>query len=184
MTPKEINEKLLDVHSYVLEGDIFLYHKYVSPMFEGERIIDLGTGYGKSAMAMALSNPDVQIISIDDGSMPLSNNYVENISSYRETLEISFNDHGVDNIQVLVGDILEIADRFPEESFDLLHIDMMIQFDVEALEKWLPKLRIGGILLLRNYERKREEFDKILAKFPTINFLETISGSIIYVYQV
>lgn len=162
MTPKDIENVLADVLSYVTSGDIEIYHKYVSKMRKGQLILDVGTGYGKSAMAMGLSNKDIRIVSIDDGSMPLSNNYSPDYNSYLPTLERSFKNKIVKNIEMMVGDIDQLSDSFENESFDMVHIDMMEHVEEKALELYLSKLKKGGLLLLRNYRRKQDAFDRIL----------------------
>lgn len=172
MTSKDIENVLADVLSYVTSGDIEIYHKYVSKMRKGQLILDVGTGYGKSAMAMGLSNKDIRIVSIDDGSMPLSNNYSFDLDSYVPTLERSFKNKGVKNIAIMVGDLDELSDLFDREMFDMVHIDMMDHVEEKALRLYLPKLKKDGILLLRNYRRKQKEFDKILENYPNKRMVE------------
>lgn len=162
MNTQRIIELVSDIHSYVLDDDIDIYNQYVSKLPDFSKIIDLGTGYGKSAIAMALANPTVSIVTIDDGSMPLSNNFSLDVENYRQVLEDSFREHGVKNIHLDIGDIIKLSGMYQNESFDLLHIDMMEPVEMETFRLWLPKLKRGGIALIRNFQRNRQGFLRIL----------------------
>lgn len=163
MVAEEIIAKVSDIpSSYVLDDDIRLYQKYLSLLPNGSRVLDLGTGWGKSVVAMALSNPNVEITTIDDGSYPVYQKWSTQ-ETYLERLNQRFQDHGVTNIKAVQGDLLTMP--LPTEDFDLLHLDMMGETEAEVLKRWLPKLKNNGYALIRNFKRFEDEACELLKGF-------------------
>lgn len=167
MTVEEVQLAVKDMISYVLNGDINIYHKYVSQLKPGSLVGDFATGWGKSVVAMALSNPQVMIHTIDNGEAPQYNNWASDINDYVKKIDLEFKKHNAKNIIFTLGDFL--IDFVPSEIYDLVSFDTPIK-EAHVLKRWLPSLRPGGIALVRNYKRFKDEADKVLKGYEYLEY--------------
>jgi predicted O-methyltransferase YrrM len=164
MKPDEIAEKLADLPVYILGGDIIAYNIFMKKLSSGARALDLGTGWGKSALIMAMSNPDVTIDSIDTGvhQTNISVGWAANQDDYKKKLEEQFEKYGVKNIRFQVADVL----TFPivKDSYDLIHMDLPQVIEPEVFIRYLEALKSGGFFLIRNWANFRGTVDASLDK--------------------
>lgn len=161
MTAEEIIKAVSGLPSYILDDDIRLYHETISPLPVGSRVLELGTGWGKSAAAMALCNPDVTIYTIDNGHDPLThNNRFKDIEDYKAQLLNIFDSLKIKNIDLIIGDLETLP--VPVEEFDVLHVDLSVDTEVPMTRRWITSLNRGGVFLNRNYDRHYPEFDQIV----------------------
>jgi len=49
-----------------------------------------------------------------------------------------------------------------EDEYALVHIDLTKESEVEGVKIWLPCVKIGGVILIRNFERMHEEVEPLL----------------------
>jgi protein-L-isoaspartate O-methyltransferase len=146
MQAEQIIQTLSGIPVFLLEEDMRLYHKYASILSTGSTILDLGCGWGKSAMTLALSNPTCKIHTIDTGQAQISNSWATDKIDYSRKMREQFKKYNITNVILRIGD----AKTFPinENYFDLIHTDIMLP---GILPRWLPALKSKGILLARNY---------------------------------
>ena len=160
MKAEEVILKVKDMISYIIDDDIRIYHKYMSQLKPNSFVIDLATGWGKSVVAMALSNPNVIIFTIDNGDQPKVNNWAKDLVDYKTKINDEFKKHNVWNVLFKIGDFL--TDKVPFEKYDLISFDTPIPHEKTVLKRWLRSLKPGGIALVRNYKRFKEEADDVL----------------------
>lgn len=177
MSPKELQARVSDLPSYILDDDFIIYHRYV-PLIKDE-IVDLGTGWGKSAISLALLNPDVTVYSFDDGSYPIYQkwNGIQNAKDYENELIKQFEKHSVDNITLVVTDLVNVPVAF-DSRWQMIHFDLTKEQELEALKIWLPRVEINGLALIRNFERLEENIGNLLNDFEKID-----QGGLIHVYR-
>lgn len=132
MNTADIQEKLKTIACHVEEGDIELICKYASTCQNGEDIVDIGTAYGKSAAALAMVNPNVNVYSIDIEDSPLKL------------------DKRPENLFFLRGDSrCYVWDR----EIAMMNIDGDHTYEgVKAdLEHWMSYVKQGGYVVLHDY---------------------------------
>lgn len=101
-----------------------------------ERILELGTAIGYSAIRMALVSRNVQIVTIERDQ-----------ERYQKAIE-NIEKIGLQNqIQVLNQDIMDFK---TEEQFDLIFIDAAKSQYVKFFEKFSSNVRNGGVIISDN----------------------------------
>lgn len=177
MTYKDLRDKVADIPAYVIDDDFLMYFRYLPFIRDNESIIDVGTGWGKSCIAMALMNPNALIWTIDDGSYPIYQGWAKDQEEYKQKIEQVCHDHGTFNVSVLLTDFKEKAFN-TNRTYPLIHIDMTKEREVEALMLWLPKVSLHGIVLIRNFERMKDNIDGLLDDFEYLD-----QSGLIHVYR-
>ncbi len=170
MTDDELIKAVSDIESFVLEDDIRLYNKYVSLLLPGTTVLDVGTGIGKSATALALANPEVTVLTVDNGSAAFVRGWAQDEPDYKNKISELFKAHGVKNANFYFGDIFEMAfgNRLPH--LDLFHLDDEA-LEADILAAVIPIVKINGIILIRNYNRFKEQADELCRGYE---YLENI----------
>lgn len=177
MTPEELIKAVDDLPSYILGKDIELYHKYAN-LFEKPLIFDACTGYGKSAVALALANPNGVVITVDNGDAPVAREWTESLDAYTPMIEATLEKHHVDNVNFILGDVYN--EFVKGLDYDIVHIDIEASEEPKFLEFCIPYVADGGYILIRNFNRFKEEADLIVEK-AELKFIE--AGGVIRVYQ-
>lgn len=144
---------------YITDEDIKLFSKYLRNLPPTATVLEIGTGWGKSAAAMALANQNVMIDTLDTGEFQIACGWVKNKHEYKRKVKGWWLRFKIKNINLILQDWMEFT---PTHQYDAIHIDSVAWLDVPALERYLPYLREGGILFVRNYFRFKKEADKIL----------------------
>ncbi|MHA2168330.1 MAG: O-methyltransferase [Candidatus Kariarchaeaceae archaeon] len=113
--------------------------KQYAQILDAKRIIELGSGYGYSAIWFAqATSPDAKIF-CSDGS-----------KTNAELARSHFDKAGVDaKIEFRVGDALEIMDSLDGE-FDIVFCDIDKEGYPDAFNASIPRLRKGGLMLTDN----------------------------------
>lgn len=115
------------------------YLSFISQLVQPRRILEIGTYTGYSAICLAQGLTQ-------DGFL----HTLEVNEELREPVEGFFEKAGLsDKIQMHIGDAMELIDAL-EETFDLVFIDADKPNYPNYYEKVLPKLRIGGCILIDN----------------------------------
>jgi predicted O-methyltransferase YrrM len=160
MTAEEVIKSVSSIPSYILDDDIKLYHQYASKLGKDDLIVDVGTGLGKSAYALALST-EAMVLSFDTGEYPLARNWATSMDAYIEMIEKGAKERGIDNLNFFVNDITTV----PFNPISLFHLDAEKLIEENILEYILPFVKQDGILLIRNYDRCKEEIDRICKSY-------------------
>jgi len=170
MEDAELIKIVSNMDSYILEDDIRLYNKYVSRMMPGTTVLDVGTGLGKSAIGLSLANPEVQVLTVDDGSAAFERGWAADQKGYEEKMKALFDSFGVKNCTFYFGDIFEMAFKNRIPYLDLFHLDDEA-LEADILEAMIPIIKINGIILMRNYNRCKDRVDQICRGYK---FLENM----------
>lgn len=168
-------ELVKDMPSYIIDGDYDIYAKYLPLLPGGSKVIDLGTGWGKSAVIMGAANPCATIHTLDDGSYPISKGWAASHEDYYNRIYDEFQKHGVGNAIILKGNALTYE---TDEAYEMLHMDFVQEYETMVLEKWLHRLKKNGFALVRNYLRFKDAADKLLQGYTYLDY-----GGLIQVVQ-
>jgi len=160
-------ERVKDIDSYIFDDDLRIYHKYASVLPDGSTILDVGTGKGKSAITLALSNAKSTVITVDNGTRPIVDGWVNSSKDYVERLNRTIKNHGVNNYKFIYDDIFNILGGLP--NIDLFHLDDE-ELETDILKAVLPLVKNDGILLVRNYLRFKEEVDRMCKNYEYLEY--------------
>ena len=160
-------ERVKDIDSYILNSDLEIYRKYISDLPNNPTILDVGTGKGKSAIAMSLCNPRSKVITVDNGTMPVVNRWAKNEQDYEVNIHRTIKIHGIDNCKFICDDIFNIIDDLPK--IDVFHLDDE-ELEGDILEAILPLIKSGGVLLIRNYLRFKERVDQLCKGYEFLEY--------------
>jgi len=152
-----IINKVGRIESFILDDDIKIYYKYASMLKSGENIVDIGTGWGKSAAALALSNPQAVVWTYDPGDYLIDKNVVHNHTKYIEMILRTFDNLKIKNIKFQAIDAMQ-ADR--PVIARIVHFDLNGDSDYNTqclFKKWSRHLCSNGVVLVRNYHLGRSE---------------------------
>lgn len=154
MTLEEIIKQVSYLPTFMHEDDMGCYFKYAN-QFNNGIIVDLGTGWGKSMLSLALSNETNQVISCDSGSYPVYQGWASDKKDYQNKIqELIAKNNLVGKVQFFLEDAELVLDRVID-SIDLFHIDNWLEINQtdssSLLESWIDKVKLGGYLLMRNY---------------------------------
>ncbi len=117
-----------------LVGNILLQY---AQLINARRILELGSGFGYSALWFAKASPD-EIICTD-----LTQNNIQRAMVYFDKVGIK------DKIQFMEGDGLEIL-RKVEGEFDIIFNDIEKEDYPSVFKEAVPRLRKGGLLITDN----------------------------------
>lgn len=135
---------LMEMEEYAKERDFpiigpligQLLNQYAQ-LIDAKRILELGSGYGYSAIYFAKAVPQAEIICTD-------------ISEENKNLSISyFKRLAISNVKYIVGDSLQVIDQLPGE-FDIIFNDVDKNQYPQAFHQAVPRLRKGGLLITDN----------------------------------
>lgn len=154
MNLDEVLAKTEEIKSFILDDDIRTYYKYANLVNNG-LIVDLGTGWGKSMLSLALSNPTNQIITVDPGIAPISMNWAKDTEDYTQKIEGIIEENNLkSNIAFFPISGEDLLDKVIEK-IDILHIDNWVEINqtdsTAFFKQWLKRVKDGGYLLIRNY---------------------------------
>lgn len=142
---KDRDKVLLEMEAYAEENDFPIIGPLVgrllsqyTQLIEAKRILELGSGYGYSAVFFSKgASEDAEIICTDT-----SEENKNKAISYFTRLSIA-------NIRFIVGNALEVINQLQGE-FDIIFNDVDKQQYPQAFNKAVPRLRKGGLLITDN----------------------------------
>jgi hypothetical protein len=181
LTRDEIVEITKNIVSFGVEdADVDCYIKYIRPLPAGSVIVDFGTGRGKNVTRIALANPDAIVFTFDNAEEH------EDIATPRYFMEITnrIRSRGANNVYFTLANSMEsFADW--DIPIDAINIDSSHKYEntKRELEKWIPFVKVGGYILLHDYERidPRTEGERIAAneylKNENFEFIENIGAT-------
>lgn len=130
---KIINPRMLSGH---LQGRVLAMF---CQMIQPERVLELGTFTGYSALCMAEALPDNGVLHTIECDDELEDFILENFAG---------SEHGK-KIRLHIGDALTVIGQL-DETFDLVFIDANKREYLAYYEAVLPKLNTGGFILADN----------------------------------
>jgi len=140
----ERESALLEMEKYAKEQDFPIIGPLVGQvlsqytrLIDAKRILELGSGFGYSAIYFAKAAPEAEITCTD-------------ISEENKNLSISyFRRLAISNVRYIVGDSLKVINQLSGE-FDIIFNDVDKAEYPQAFKLAVPKLRKGGLLITDN----------------------------------
>ena len=124
---------------FLLSEDVDHIQSIATLLFSVPNVIDLGAGYGTTALSVFAVRPEACITSVDISASQLAGaeGYVGN----------SYCWHPVE------GDSVAVAEKLPNNYFDMMLLDTTHLEDdtIRELETWLPKLIARGFVWCHDY---------------------------------
>lgn len=133
-----------------------LYH-YIPTLPEGE-FLEFGTGLAKATCMIAIRNSKLKITTFDTGDP-------YDVLDYNGFIENILRAHGINqNVHHFIGNSLEVE---LNKEFVGLNIDSGHSYTLTLaeLERWVPKVKQGGIIFLDDYRDDRVEVKKAVDEF-------------------
>jgi predicted O-methyltransferase YrrM len=140
----ERDSVLVEMENYARERDFPIIGPLVGQVLShytaligAKRILELGSGFGYSAIYFAKAAPEAEIICTD-------------VSEENKNLSISyFKRLAISNIKFIVGDSLDVINKLQGE-FDIIFNDVDKEQYPETFKLSVPRLRKGGVLITDN----------------------------------
>lgn len=187
MSLKTVKDRLVDLPSFITDDDIACYYKY-SRLVHGI-VLDVGTGWGKSFVALASSNPRNNVYSIDPGTTPIQQGWAKDAVDYANKIyDLILNKKKLKNAYFLpVGVGLWPPLQVAKNTFSLIHLDNWVELNQvgsdELLTNLISMVKPGGYILFRNHgHNDRQPYtDSIDRVTKDLTFIE--KKGMIAVYQ-
>ncbi|MFW9856699.1 MAG: O-methyltransferase [Candidatus Thorarchaeota archaeon] len=152
LIPKERDAILVELEEYARQKDFPIvgplvggFLKQYAQLVKAKRILELGSGFGYSAIWFSLGAPSAELICTDTSeknrSMALSN--FSSMTNHNKHLI------GLKSVNFVLGDALETITGL-EGLFDIIFCDIDKERYPKAFELAIPRLRNGGVLLTDN----------------------------------
>jgi predicted O-methyltransferase YrrM len=153
ITLEEIIEKTNHIPSSVYEAEQSLWLRYLSTLPGNPNIVDFGTGWGKSALSLALACPQGFVYTFDTGVIYIAYEAVKNLEEYHSKIEDYTKE--AKNLKSIVASSLTIP--LPEFEIDVLNIDSAHDYETTKaeIERWLPRVKQGGLVFLHDWEHPK-----------------------------
>lgn len=129
---------------------------------EPRSLVELGVFHGQSyfgfCQAVAERGLNTRCVGVDTW---LGDRHT---SAYDESIFEEVNEHNEEHYAgfstLLRTTFMEAADRFEEDSFDIIHLDGLHTYDAvrDDFAAWFPKLRPGGIFLFHDIRARLADF--------------------------
>lgn len=140
------NELLLEMEAYAEENHVPIMQlagidalNQLLRIQNPQKILEIGTAIGYSAIRMAEALPNVHIVTIERD--------IERVTKAKAYIERSTVS---DRIKVIEGDALEVDDKAIETEFDAVFIDAAKGQYQRFFEKYAPLVKSGGVLYIDN----------------------------------
>lgn len=161
-----ILRKIDHIPSYTLKGEIELWYDLLKDLPQDAVIIDHGTGWGKSACALAMCAPQAQVITFDTGEAAIANGNSKNYNDYFSKVEEYRNKAYVTNIRQFVGacqdtgqyagfDIQKFLFNKHRQYFEVWNLDCVHNDEahtIKEISRFFPYLRPGGLMFVHDYK--------------------------------
>ena len=101
-------------------------------------ILEIGAAIGYGAICLARGGPEARVVSVDvdPGRLAMARRYVEKAEL-------------ANRVELIEGDVFDVLQRLPG-AFDLVYIDADKMQYRRYLDQVLPRLRVGGVILIDN----------------------------------
>lgn len=161
MTIEEIIERTDHIPSSVYPSEQAMWLKYFHSLPEGTKIVDFGTGWGKSAASLSLACPHGFVITFDKGEVYVMHGNVPNLEAYAEAVGRYLDKADIINCIHLYGadsldpqTMIEVMEEVDKDEIDILNFDSEHSYEMTLAELkiWLPKVKIGGFISVHDWE--------------------------------
>ena len=144
MTAKEAWAKVQSLKGasiVMAEDEGMTLFTFLRELLDTALVVEVGTGYGRSAVLMSLTGK--KVITIDNYKDYQSPNSPEFLEDELKDFPITF----------LNGESVEIAETFADEIIDFLFLDGDHEYESvkKDIEVWLPKVEKGGMVCFHDY---------------------------------
>ena len=182
MSIEEILNQVSNIPSSVYEPEIKMWFKYIKDM-KSPVIVDFGTGWGKSAIALALSNPTAKVMTCDIGDIHVRNRahyadwVVNNHEDYVRVVKNYLKEKGVSD---RVDFRLQSSLKTPwQRDIDVLNIDSDHTYEGTKAEilRWIPFVKKNGLIFFHDYEHPnapgvKQAIDELIPKKFDLELIE------------
>lgn len=156
MTFQELLDRTKHIPSSVYEPEQAMWLKHLAPIPGNPLLVDFGTGWGKSAVSLALTCPQATVVTFDPGDVYVRQRNVEDHAAYEAKVQEYIDQAGAENVVHLLGDSRTI-DTFrvtTGREIDILNIDSDHTYETTKaeIERWVPLVKKGGIVMFHDYE--------------------------------
>lgn len=168
---QDIVNRTAHIPSSVYEAEQELWLRLLRKL-EGEPfIVEFGTGWGKTAVSLALACPQAQVYTFDPGIVYQLQHNVESEAEYIDRVLTHFEKAKVTNIKFKVANSLTID--LPEQPIDVLNIDSAHDYETTLgeIKRWVPLVKTGGLIFLHDWEHPkapgvRQAWDELIGYEP------------------
>jgi predicted O-methyltransferase YrrM len=152
MTAEEVVNKTSIIFSSVWDEEIETWYKYLVDNKGIRIVVDIGTGWGKSANALGLICPQAMVYTFDPGDYYVDNNQAKDYEDYARIVKDNIRRVGCKNIEFHVGHSLD--EWLPPLPIDALNFDSEWrdkELTVKELRRWLPLVKKDGLIFIHSY---------------------------------
>ncbi|MDQ0416731.1 putative O-methyltransferase YrrM [Croceifilum oryzae] len=112
--------------------------------------VDLGVDSGFSTFSLAIPNIGT-VYGIDHFAGDPHAGFRNTYDSVMATKDVLKNKYGIDNIQIIKGDFIEVSKTWTQP-IDILHLDGFHTYDSAKADflHWLPHLQENGVMLMHD----------------------------------
>lgn len=150
MTLEHLEERTNHIGSTVFAPEQELWLRYLTNIMEGGDILDLGTGWGKSASSLGLICPKADIITIDWGD-EYTNEY-RTEDEYISQVEKNIAKSGAKNVQFIKVKYQDFQLR-DDIILEALNVDVPANIEPysDCIIKFVPQVKTGGYIFFHSY---------------------------------
>ena len=136
----------------IIREDMQDYMRFLMKTLKPQKILEVGTAVGFSALLMSEYAPDARITTIE--------NYEKRIPEARKNFELFGRS---DRITLIAGDAAEELPKLPSEEYDFIFMDAAKGQYIHFLPEVLRVLAPGGTLVTDNILKDREVMESRFA---------------------
>lgn len=134
---KEVEDFARRENVPIIQHEVAVYFRLLLESLQPQRILEIGTAIGFSALLMADSSPEAQITTIDRNE--------EMIGLAKE----NFAKHDSrQQIELLEGEAMAILPTLEDDSYDFVFMDSAKSKYIVFLPEVLKKLKVGGLVVI------------------------------------
>lgn len=167
---------LSDWLHYLSRGEVDLLNENARVLPPNPKVVNIGAGGGTSGMTFMVSRPDLFLTTIDPVADinplgGLGNEY----EMFLAAGLLDFNRY-----QPMQGESIKVADRFKDESLDLVFVDGNHSYEGAKgdIDCYVPKIKTGGYMAVHDYMK----IDAYHRSFPEVEITQELIGSFIKPY--
>lgn len=160
MTDEQILAAVDNIPSSVYEPEMKMWHKYLAPL-DKPLIVDFGTGWGKSAIALALANDTGTVHTFDIGDVYVNQHAhygdweVNNHEDYERVVRNYIAEKGLTDRVIFTVESSETRPLIA--NIDVLNIDSNHTYEgtFKEINIWVPEVKKGGLVFFHDYDHPK-----------------------------
>lgn len=134
---KEIEEFARKENIPIIPHETVAYFRVMLQVLQPEKILEVGTAIGFSALLMAENSPHSQITTIERNEEMLQLAR-ENLARYDSRKQI----------ELLAGEAMDLLPTLPDDQYDFVFMDSAKSKYIVFLPEVLKKVKVGGLIIL------------------------------------